>query len=108
MINVFENNNIDLTSFKKMSSSKMRKIQFMLTQKPVITIISFMINKPLYRKNSTNGLFISDTLIKIKTKIRNEIGLKLHNYFSDIVCHTGDNPQMNREILDVVKKYRSD
>mgnify|MGYP001015015757 FL=1 len=83
-----------------------RKIQFFRNFDSRISIINIVIPEPKYRLKSTTGSFLSHSMAVLKNDIRKRIGEKMPNYFSDIVCHSGDNPQMNRELLKVVEKFK--
>jgi hypothetical protein len=48
---------------------------------------------------------LSDTAAKIKADVRNKFKNRFDDYFGDIVCHCGDNPQMNREMLELFESY---
>ena len=83
-----------------------RKIQFMDNYDSKISLISVIIDNPRYRKNRSNGVFLSDTIAEIKASIRSQFKGAFPEYFGDFICHSGDNPQMNREILSVIDDYR--
>lgn len=83
-----------------------RKIQFFKKFESRISMINIVIPEPKYRLKATTGSYLSSSMALLKNNIRKRIGDKMSHYFSDIVCHSGDNPQMNRELLKAVEKYR--
>jgi hypothetical protein len=83
-----------------------RKIHFFKNFENRISLINIVIPEPKYRLKDTTGSFLSSSMALLKEDIRMRIGGKVINYFSDIVCHSGDNPQMNRELLKVIEKFR--
>jgi len=82
-----------------------RKIKYMKNFTPQIKILVFSVDDPRYRLNTSTFAPLSDKVAKIKGGIRNKFSKKFQNYFPDIICHCGDNPQMNREILSLVESF---
>ena len=82
------------------------KRKFMKNFTKEIGLITFMIDDPNYRRNRSTGSILSQSLVQIKSEIRQSISKKMENYFGDIVCHAGDNPQMNREMIELVSRFK--
>ena len=77
-----------------------RKKHYFEKHEPKVTIFSITVNEPDYVKNSSTGSYLSRTMAKLKKEIRDELRKEIPNYFSDIVCHSSDNPQkVERSIL---------
>jgi hypothetical protein len=102
----FENFTKDFYSLDGIANWKVaRKIVYMRSFEPQVSVITFTVDDPMYRLNTSTGAPLSDAAAQIKADVRNQFKSKFNDYFGDIVCHCGDNPQMNREMIYLFKEY---
>ena len=52
------------------------------------------------------GLYISQSAIELKKDIRTKYKAMLHSYADDIIIHIGDNYDSNRQLLNILCKYK--
>lgn len=83
-----------------------RKIEFFQNYKASLAMISFSVVTEDYKYNGSTGTYLSASVAALKGSIRSMLCCRVPNYFSDVVCHSGDNPQMNREIRELVEAHR--
>ena len=83
-----------------------RKIEFFQTYKASLAVVSFSVGTEDYKYNGSTGTYLSASVAALKGSIRSMLCHRVPDYFSDVVCHSGDNPQMNREIRKLIEIYR--
>lgn len=83
-----------------------RKIEFFQSYKASLAVVSFSVGTEDYKYNGSTGTYLSASVAALKGSIRSMLCHRVPDYFSDVVCHSGDNPQMNREIRELIEVYR--
>lgn len=78
-----------------------KKINFMSQYDKTMRVIWIDINNPCYRKKYSNNADISKSGEALKAAIRRRYKGKVPNYIYDVVCHTGDNWQHNKDIMTI-------
>lgn len=71
-----------------------------------ICVVIFDNQKPEFRINLRTGLYISQSAIELKKDIRTKYKAMLHSYADDIIIHIGDNYDSNRQLLNILCKYK--
>jgi len=82
-----------------------KKIFHMRDYPPVVSVFSFLIEKPLYRAKARTESYLSDTVAKLKAELIEKYRDKINGYVYDISVHIGDNPSMNRDIKKIIAKH---
>ena len=72
---------------------------------PIITVLTFLIDAPAYRAKSRTSSYLSGAAAKLKAEIRGRYRDRITNYIHDIVVHIGDNPSMNRDIVNTLHNH---
>lgn len=78
-----------------------KKLAHMTSYKKRMRVIWVELPDPEYRKKGLNNADISSVGEQLKSLLRNKYKGAVSNYIYDIVCHTGDNWQHNRGIMDI-------
>lgn len=78
-----------------------KKLSGMKKYNNKIMIIWIEFPNPKYRKKGLNNAYISTTGEQLKSRIRNKYKGRVVGYFYDIICHTGDNHEHNKAILNI-------
>ena len=82
-----------------------KKIYHMKNSKSVISTLVVRIDKPNYRVKKRTSSYMSDKVAELKLQIRNKYRNKIENYVHDIIIHIGDNPSMNRGMIQVLNDF---
>lgn len=83
-----------------------KKIYHMRQYKPVVSIISFVVDDPRYRVKARTESYLSDSVVQLKAEIRNRYKDRIEDYFPDTITHIRDNPAMNRDMLRVLRSHK--
>ena len=84
-----------------------RKLYAMREYRPEIQVLALEISNPEFRvKKRTNG-YLSDVGAALKKRIRSEYRDRVPDYIYDIVCHTGDNQEHNKESFKIIAEYKN-
>ena len=84
-----------------------KKIDTLASYPHQISLISFDVAKPTYRTKTVDDYILNIECAVLKSEIRTQHKARITNYVDDIICHCGDNPRMNRDILKAVELYKS-
>lgn len=84
-----------------------KKIHLMEEYGNDICAISIEIPHPSFRLKDRTVSYLSDAGAKLKKEIRQSYKGRIDNYFYDIICHTGDNHEHNREIYNILKSEKN-
>jgi hypothetical protein len=80
------------------------KINAMQDFKPTVLVLGVEFKADKYRiKNDAPG-YQSETAVYLKKLIRKKYGMKVPNYFYDIIIHIGDNHEHNRKTYDLLNE----
>jgi len=81
-----------------------KKLAHMASYGKSVRVIWVELPDPEYRKKGLNNAYISSVGEQLKSLLRGRYKGEVANYIYDIVCHTGDNWQHNREIMEVFEE----
>ena len=80
------------------------KINAMQNSSPTVRIIAMEFPDDTFRIKKDVTSYQSNTAILLKKFIRKKFGMKVPNYFYDIIIHIGDNHKHNRKTYELLKK----
>lgn len=78
------------------------KIYTIQKYKPLVRVLALEIPDPNFRPKQKTQSYLSCVGEDIKKWIRDSYKCKVPGYIYDIICHTGDNQEHNRRILEIV------
>lgn len=83
-----------------------KKLTYMIDGNCCVKVlwIEQLYNQSYIRKKDNYHLYSAE-LYKLKTEIRKKYQNRIKNYFYDVICHMGDNPDQNILINKVINKY---
>lgn len=81
------------------------KLNLLSKYKNIVRFVMFEIPDPTYRIKERNSSFLCNEGALLKSKIRNSYKNSVHNYYNDVIIHTGDNYIDNKKILEIVSSY---
>lgn len=98
VLEIYKTDDIDPNKVKNIKLKSMKENQFIY--------FTFYIKNPTFRKKG-NGNDICIDIENIKKELRTKYKTKVNNYIHDIIIHMCDNFQQNKEIKNIMKKYKS-
>jgi|GEM_PF-2530053 len=81
------------------------KLHAMKPYGSAVRILALEIPYPDYRPKTKTDSYLSGEGERLKKWLRETYKGQLTDYIYDIVCHTGDNPEHNRSIFDILRRY---
>ncbi len=82
-----------------------RKLHAMKSYEPEVHLMALEIPEPRFRIKKRTCAYLSDEGASLKKWIRNSYRRRVPDYIYDIVCHTGDNHEHNRESFRIINEY---
>lgn len=95
----------DIYSIDNVDLWKIKLKQGALKGKNCVRVVLFEIDEPNYRKNERTGYWLSDSGVNLKRFIREKYKRFISDYVPDIIFHTGDNCEVNKELVRIIKGY---
>lgn len=81
------------------------KINAMKKYNPNVLAFAVEIPKPDFVAKKLVQASFSQEGADLKAKVRNKYKNLINNYIYDIICHTGDNYEHNKEVFRIINKY---
>lgn len=81
------------------------RLHVMHHYEPVVRVLAVDLPAPAFRRKKRTRTYLSGTGAALKKWVRESYADKVTDYFYDIVCHTGDNHEHNRKILEAIREF---